>query len=191
MTKTVAIKAMAGVEHAQAKGRFAAYLPMRAAPTAIRAGDRLRVRLEVPDQAWIYAVAAIGQREYWALGIWPPGKQDTPGVRMLWPGGRVLTSDDATMMTLFMVASSVELAWARDLAHSDCSSLIGQMPPDPPATPCDHLYGLFWKVPMRPRGLVPPKVEFFREGGIQIPAITVAHSGAPYTAVEWQFMSRD
>jgi hypothetical protein len=191
MTKTVAMKGMAGVEHARTSGKFAAYLPLEPMPTPIRAGDRLRVRLEVPDDTWIYAVAAIRQSHYWKIGAWPPGNQGTPGVRMLWPGGHALSADEATMMTLFVIASSEELPWARDLTRADCSELVGTMPAKTPTSACDHLYGLFWRVPMRVRGLVPPEIEFFDEGGTRIPAIVVDNSDEVYTALEWQFMARD
>jgi hypothetical protein len=191
MTKIVAMKGMAGVEHVQASGSFVAYLPLEPVPPSIRAGDRLRVRLEVADDTWLYAVSEIGRADYAQLGVWPPGNQATPGFRMLWPGGHVLTADEATMMTLFVIASREELPWARDLTRTDCSILLGKMPPEPPSTACDHLYGLSWKVPRRPRGMIPHKIEFFQDGGIEIPAIVAAHSDAPYTALEWQFLSRE
>ena len=190
MTKTVAMKGLAGVEHLQPDGSFAAYQPGGPVPTPIKAGDRLRVRLEAPDDAWIYAVAVIRQADYWKLGAWAPGKNASGGVRTLWPGGHALTADDATMTTLLVIASSEELPWARDLTRTSCASLVGKMPPDPPATACDHLYGLFWKIPKRPRGMVPPKVEVFDEGGTRIPAIVAEHSGTPFTVLEWQFKPR-
>ena len=190
MTKTVATKGMAGVEHVQPDGSFLAYVPKNPVPTPIKEGDRLRVRLEAPDDTWIYAVSALRQANYWKLGVWAPSKPATGGVRMLWPGGHALTADEATMTTLFVIASSEELPWARDLTRADCSALVDKMPPDPPTTACDHLYGLFWKVPKRPRGMVPPKVEVFQDGTTQISAIVAEHSGAPYAALEWQFKPR-
>lgn len=186
----VAIKGMAGVEHLQADGSFSAYLPGKPTPSAIKAGDRLRVRLEVGGGTWIYAVAVKRQAEYRKLGTWAPGESAGHGVRILWPGGHVLTDDDAAMTTLLVVASVEELPWLRDLARADCASLVGKMPAEPPVTACDHLYGLFWKVPKRPRGLVPPEVDVFQEEATRIPAIVAEHSGAPYTAIEWQFKPR-
>jgi hypothetical protein len=189
MSKTVTMKGMAGVEHLQADGSFLAYQPKNPVPTAIKAGDRLRVRVEVADEAWIYAVSVIRQADYWKLGVWAPDKA-SKGVRMLWPGGHALTADEATMTTLLVIGSSEELPWVRDLTRTDCSSLVGKMPPDPPTTACDHLYGLFWKIPKQPRGLVPPVVDSFDDGGAKIPAIVAEHSGAPFTALEWQFKPR-
>jgi hypothetical protein len=186
MTRTVAIKGMMGVEHAQPDGRFQAYLPLDPVPPRIRAGDRLRVRLEVDGEAWIYAVAVHGAR-YWQFGTW---EQAGAGARLLWPGGRVLGAEDAVLDTLVVIASSEELPWARDLTSTSCAHLVDKMPPEPPTTMCDHLYGLLWKVPRRPRGLVPPDVEFFDEAGARVPAIVARHRGAPYTAVEWQFKPR-
>jgi hypothetical protein len=109
---------------------------------------------------------------------------------MLWPGGHAVTAGEATMTTLLVIASSEELPWARDLTRADCASLVNKMPPVPPVTACDHLYGLFWKIPKRPRGLVPPVVDSFQDGGTEVPAIVAAHAGAPYTAIEWQFKPR-
>jgi hypothetical protein len=190
VSKTVVMKGMAGVEHRQADGSFAAYQPKNPVPTPIKAGDRLRVRLEVAADTWIYAVSVIRQADYWKLGMWAPGKNASGGARMLWPGGHALTADEATMTTLLVIASSEELPWARDLTRTDCSSLVGKMPPEAPATACDHLYGLFWKIPKKPRGMVPPKVDFFEDGGTRIPAIVAEHSGTPYTVLEWQFKPR-
>ena len=68
-------------------------------------GDRLRVRLEVPDDTWIYAVSVIRRADYWKLGAWPQAKSGG-GVRVLWPGGHKLTADQATMTTLLVIASS-------------------------------------------------------------------------------------
>jgi hypothetical protein len=47
---------------------------------------------------------------------------------------------------------------------ADCSSLVGKMPPNPPVTACDHLYGLFWKILPAVRGMVPPEVDVFDDG---------------------------
>jgi hypothetical protein len=190
MTKTIAIKGMTGVEHAQAGGSFVAYLPEEPVPTPIKAGDRLHVRLEVADDTWLYAVAVVRQADYWKLGAWAPIKAAGTGVRMLWPGGHALTAADARMTTLLVVASTEELPWIKDLTRADCSSLVNKMPPDPPVTACDHLYGLFWKVPKQPRGLVPPEVDFFDDAGKHLPAIVATHSGAPYLALAWQFKPR-
>ncbi|HEX7836053.1 MAG TPA: hypothetical protein VF469_01255 [Kofleriaceae bacterium] len=190
MTEAIAIRGMAGVEHAQADGSFTVYQPGEPVPPPIRAGDRLRVRLEVADDAWIYAVSAIRKADHWKLGAWAPGEAARGGIRMLWPGGRVLTADEAAMTTLFVIASGEELPWARDLMRADCSSLVGTMPVDPPVTPCDHLYGLIWKIPKRPRGMVPPVVDAFQDGRIRIPAIVSENRGAPYTAIEWQWKPR-
>jgi hypothetical protein len=187
MTATLAIRGMTGVEHAQADGSFAPYLPIDPLPPRIKPGDRIRVRLEVADDTWIYAIAVSGA-EYRAFGGWAPAASG--GVRMLWPGGRVLGADDALLDTLVVVASREELPWARDLTRMDCSHVVDQMPVEPPNSLCDHLYGLYWKTPRRPRGLVPHRVEFFEEGGARIPAIVAEHRGAPYTALEWQFKPR-
>jgi hypothetical protein len=191
MAETVAMKGMVGVEHAQDDGSFRAYLPEAPVPTPIRAGDRLRVRLEIADDTWIYAVSVIRQADYGKLGAWGPGDHARSGVRLLWPGGHVLTADDATMTTLLVIGSRDELPWARDLIRADCSSLVGKMPADPPTTACDHLHGLFWRVPPQPRGPIPPKVGLFRDVGIQMPAIVAEHRGAPYVALEWQFKPRE
>lgn len=188
-SKTVTIKGLASVEHQQPGGTFAAYEPKNPVPTPIKAGDRLRLHLEVADGAWLYAVAAFQQSEYWKIGEWGPGG-GTGGVRVPWPEGHVLTADDARMTTLFVVASSEELPWAHGLTREDCSALVGQMPPEPPKTACDHLYGLFWKVPGRVRGRVPPKVERLEVGAVKLPAIVSSHSGSPYTAIEWLFKPR-
>ena len=112
---TVAIKGMAGVEHRQADGSFVAYLPEEPA-MPIRAGDRLRVRLEVADDVWLYAVSARQQAEYWSLGVWAPAHRSSGEVRLLWPGGRELTAEDAAMTTLFVVAAREELPWLVALA---------------------------------------------------------------------------
>lgn len=192
MSDTTTIKALASVEHLQADGSYKAYNPERPVPTPIKAGDRLRVRLQVADDAWLYAVAAHRQAEYWQLGAWGPGEGVTDGVRVPWPDGLVLSDEQARMTTLFIVASSSPLDWAKNLSKEDCSALVGQMPPDPPKTACDHLYGLFWKVPGRPRGMVPPPVEYYRtQDGTKLPAIVASHSGSPYVAVEWQFKPRN
>jgi hypothetical protein len=185
MTTSIAIRGLAGVEQRQPDGSFVAYQPDAPAPTPIKPGDRLRVRVEIADDAWLYAVSAVDQTDYRLLGAWAPGAHG--GARMLWPDGHPLTADEATMTTLFVIGSRDELPWARDLGHASCASLVGKLPPAPPATACDHLYGLFWKIPRRPRGLVPPTVDTLRDGSAAVPAIVSEHSGAPYTAIEWQF----
>ena len=187
MTRTIAMKGMVGVEHAQPDGSFVAHLPDKPAPPPLRAGDRLRARLEVADDAWLYAVSVIRQADYWQLGAWGPGERAAGGVRVLWPGGRVLTGDEAAMTTLIVIGSGEELPWARDLTRTSCAHLVGKMPPDPPTTACDHLYGLFWRIPPRVRGLELPEVGVLEDGPARIPAIVAAHSGAPYVALEWQF----
>jgi hypothetical protein len=63
------------------------YVPGAPVPPPIRPGDRLRVRLQVDDAAWIHAVAAIRKGEHWKLGAWAPGENAAGGVRALWPGG--------------------------------------------------------------------------------------------------------
>ncbi|HMG20442.1 MAG TPA: hypothetical protein VK607_03965 [Kofleriaceae bacterium] len=186
----IAIRGMAGLEHAQADGSFTMYQPGESAPPRIRAGDRLRLRLEVDDGAWLYAVSALRKADHRKLGAWGPGECAAGGVRMPWPGGHVLTADDAAMTVLFVIASRDELPWARDLTHTDCSSLIGVMPAVPPVTLCDHLHGLMWKIPPRIRGMVPPEVDAFDEAGLRIPAIVSQHHGESYTAIEWQFKPR-
>jgi hypothetical protein len=188
--KTVTIKGLASVEHRQAGDTFAAYEPKAPVPTPIKAGDRLRLKLEVADDTWIYAVAAFQQSEYWKVGEWGPGVDASGGVRTPWPEGHIVTEDQARMTTLFVIASAGELDWAHGLKREDCSALVGQMPSDPPKTACDHLYGLFWKVPKRIRGRVPPKVERLKLDGVNLPAIVSEHSGSPYTAVEWLFKPR-
>jgi hypothetical protein len=190
MSKTVAIKGMAGVEHLQPDDSFVAYLPGTPVPTPIRTGDRLRVHLEVAGDAWIYAMSVIREADYRSLGVWPPDRHASTGTRVLWPGGHALTADEAAMTTLLVIASRDELPWARDLTRADCASLVDKRPPDPPITACDHLYGLFWKIPPRPRGMVPPVVGAFQDGETRMPAIVAEHSGAPYTAIEWQFKPR-
>ncbi len=187
MSKTVAIRGLAGVEQLQADGGFIAYLPGAPVPTPIKAGDRLRVGLEIAGDVWIYAVSAIDQADYRKLGEWTPGGLAAGGVQLLWPGGHPLTDDEATMTTLFVIGSREALPWVRDLTHASCASLVGKMPPAEPTSACDHLYGLFWKIPRRPRGMVPPTVDSFQDGGTRVPAIVSEHSGAPYTAIEWQF----
>jgi hypothetical protein len=190
MTRTVAIKGMAAIEHAQADGRFVIYEPGEPACPRIKAGDRLRVHLAVSDLTWIYAVSVTSNAVYTKLGAWSPGEHAASGVRLLWPGGRVLTPGDAAMATLIVVASADELPWLTDLVSADCSALENKMPPEPPITACDHLYGLFWKIPGRVRGIVPPEVDVFQDGDTRIPAIVAEHRGAPYTAIEWPFMPR-
>lgn len=185
----VAVTGLAGVEHHQADGSFAPYQPGRPVPTPIRAGDRLHVRLAAAD-LWLYALAVIRQADYWKLGEWSPEPRAIEP-RLLWPGGRVLTATDAAMTTLLVVASSEPLPWASELTRADCSALVGKMPPRPPVTACAHLYGLFWKVPKRVRGLVAPDVAVLEDGALKLPAIVAAHTGTPYTALEWQFTSRD
>jgi hypothetical protein len=187
MTMTVAIRGMAGVEQLQPDGSFVTYQPGAPISTPIKPGDRLRIRLEVADDAWIYAVSAIGQAEYRKVGVWAPGERAHGGVRILWPGGHALTADEATMTTLFVVGSREQLPWARDLTQASCASLVGHMPTRPPTTACDHLYGLFWKAPRRVRGLVAPPVDVLEDGATRMPAIVSRQDDAPYAAIEWQF----
>lgn len=187
---TVTIKGLASVEHRQNGDTFAAYEPRGPVPTPIKAGDRLRLQLEVADDAWIYAVAAFQQSGYWKVGEWGPGVNTTGKVRIPWPEGHIITGDEARMTTLFVIASAGELPWARDLTREDCSDLVGKMPSESPQTACDHLYGLFWKVPKRIRGKVPPRVERLKLDSVNLPAIVSEHSGSPYTAVEWLFKPR-
>ncbi|HET7500354.1 MAG TPA: hypothetical protein VFK02_05100 [Kofleriaceae bacterium] len=189
MTTTVTLKGMLGVEHARADGGFAIYEPGEPVPPRIKAGDRLRLHLEVAGAAWLYAVSVTRQGVYRRLGAWAPPHGGS-GVHVPWPGGHVLTDEQAEMETLIVIASSEDLPWASDLVRVDCSAVMDRMPPKPPVTVCDHLYGLFWKVPPRPRGMIPPDVDMFEDAGARIPAIVVAHRGAPYTAVEWQFKPR-
>lgn len=190
MSKAVAMKGMSSVEHGEPGGKFTPVMPEGPAPPKVKEGDRLRVRLEVADDTWVYAIAAVRQADYAKLGVWEPGKNAKSGVRTLWPGGRVLSAADASMSNLFVIASSEELPWARDLTRTNCSSLVGKPPPNPPATPCDHLYGLYWKIAARPRGMVAPKVDFFDDGGTRFPAIVDENSGTPYAVLEWQFKPR-
>jgi hypothetical protein len=186
---SVAIKGMAGVEHRQPDGSFVAYVPEEPA-IPIRAGDRLRVRLEVADDVWIYAVSARQQAEYWKLGVWAPERRVSGGVRLLWPGGRELSAEDAAMTTLLVVAAREELPWLGELTRADCTALVGKRPPEPPVTACDRLYGLFWHIPGRVRGLIPPTIDHFQDGAVRVSAIVTHHSGAPYIAIEWPFQPR-
>lgn len=190
MTQTIALHGLAGVEHARPDRTFQPYLPEDPVPMPIKAGDRVRVRLDVADDAWLYAAAVVRQAQYRQLGAWPPAAGDQTGARVLWPGGHVLTDEDAKMTSLIVVASSQELPWLRDLTRTDCSTLVGEPPPDPPKTPCDHLYGLFWKIQKQPRGLVAPTIELLQDGSSRIPAIVAQSAGSPYTALEWQFRPR-
>jgi hypothetical protein len=187
MTRTIAMKGLVAVEHAQSDGSFVAHVPDSPRPPPLHAGDRLRARLEIADDAWVYAVSAIRKADFWQLGAWGPGEGAAAGARVLWPGGRVLTADEATMTALLVIGSTEELPWARDLTRESCAHLLGKMPPDPPATVCDHLYGLFWRIPPGVRGLVLPETGVLEDGGVKLPAIAVAHSGTTYTALEWQF----
>lgn len=179
---TVAITGLAGVEHRRDDGSFAPVQP-GPLPTAIQAGDRLWVQVEPGAPVWLYAVSARGQAEYRKLGAWQPAG----GSRLLWPGGRVLSDDDAAMTTLFVVASPDPLVWLDELSRADCTAVVGKLRPRPPVTACDRLYGLFWTVPGRVRGMVAPSIGHIDAGGSVVPAIRAAHRGAPYTAIEWQF----
>lgn len=190
MTRTVAIRGMSSVEHVQPDGSFAVYQPGEPVPPRIGAGDRLRVQLEVAGAAWLYAVAELPGELHTRLGAWAPGELARGGTGQLWPGGRVLSADDAAIRTLIVIASSEELAWARDLTTVDCKPMVGKPRPVSPATTCEHVYGLIWKVPPRPRGMVPPEVAELDDGGVRLPAIVSANEGAPYTAIEWQFKPR-
>jgi hypothetical protein len=190
MTSPITMKGLAGVEHLQADARYLAYQPTLSVPTPIRAGDRLRVRLEITDAAWVYAVSVVRGADYERLGTWAPDEHASSGVRVLWPGGRVWAAGEATMTTLVVIGSREELPWLRDLTRASCANLVDTQPADPPITACDHLYGLLWKVPPRPRGLVPLQVELLEDGETRTPAIVAAHSGAPYTAIEWQLRPR-
>jgi hypothetical protein len=192
MTTTVAIRGMAALEHAQPDGGFAIYTPGEPVPSPIAAGDRLRIQLAVDDAAWLYAIAAIHKNQHWRFGAWAPGEPTsttTAGVRALWPGGRVLTADDAAMTGLFIIASSEELPWARDLTRVDCSAVASRSPQQPPVTICDHLLGLLRKV-IRIRGLVAPTIDTLADGSAQLPAIVAENHGAPYTVIEWLFKPR-
>ncbi|MCG8416874.1 MAG: hypothetical protein MJE77_02880 [Proteobacteria bacterium] len=191
MNTNISMKGLASVEHAQPDSFFASYAATKPVPTPIKAGDRLRLQLEVSDEAWLYAVGAFRQAEYWKMGQWRPGEGAEGGIRTPWPAGHILTAEQARMNTMFVIASSQKLDWVENLTNKDCSALVGQMPPDPPKNECDHLYGLFWKVPSRVRGRVPPPVEYFTTAdGTRLPAIVASQSGAPYTAVEWLFKPR-
>jgi hypothetical protein len=190
MNGIVAIKGMAGVEHRRPDGSFVAYEPGAPRPLPIRAGDRLHLSLDLAGDTWLYAVAVTGQTSYGRLGAWPAGRAAGSGIGVLWPGGRTLSADDAAMTTLLVIASGDELPWLRDLTRTDCASVVNQMPAEPPVSVCDHLYGLFWKIPKRPRGLVRPVVGSFEDGAIRVPAIVAEHRGSPYTAIEWQFQPR-
>ena len=185
----VTIKGFASVEHHQPGGGVHAYEPGAPAPMPVKAGDRLRLKLEVKDNVWIYAIAAFRQSEFWKLGEWRPvaGMGD---IRFPWPDGKILTEDDARMTTLFVIASSEELAWAHELTRANCGTLKKAMPPKSPQSACDHLYNLFWKVPGRIRGRVSPKVERFEHDGTRLPAIIATNGDSPFTAVEWLFKSR-
>ena len=92
--------------------------------------------------------------------------------------------------TLFVIASRDELPWASELTRADCSGVLGTVPPRPPVSPCEYLHDLIWKVPPRPRGMIPPVGDAFDDGSVRIPAIVSANAGAPYTAIEWQFKPR-
>jgi hypothetical protein len=189
MTEVV-ISGMSSVEHVQPDGSFAVYQPGEPVPPRIGAGDRLRVQLEAADGIWLYAVAELPGKLHTRLGAWPPGEIVRGGVGQLWPGGRVLSADGAAIRTLIVIASSEELAWARDLTTVDGSGMVGKPRPVAPVTACDHVYGLIWKVPPRPRGMVPPVVDQLDDGGVRLPAIVSRNAGAPYTAIEWQFKPR-
>src|SRR5262245_5158193 len=115
MTRTLAMRGLVSVEHVQPDGSFVPDVPDKPVPPPLWAGDRLRARLEVDDDTWIYAISVIRQEHYWRLGAWAPGEGAAGGVRTPWPGGRVLTADEATMNRLLVVASVEELPWARDL----------------------------------------------------------------------------
>jgi hypothetical protein len=71
---------------------------------------------------------------------------------------------------------------------TSCADVVARRPANPPVTLCDHLLGLIWKVPPRIRGMVPPVVDFFRDGDARLPGVVVEHSDAPFVAVEWQFI---
>jgi hypothetical protein len=99
----------------------------------------------------------------------------------------VLAADEAAMTTLIVIGSAEELPWARDLTRMSCAQLVGTPRPVAPETACDHLYGLFWRIPPRVRGLEPPEVGVLEDGAARIPAVVSSNRGAPYTALEWQF----
>jgi hypothetical protein len=190
VTRTVTLRGMAAIEHRQPDGTFAPHTPDPMYPPKIGAGDRLRVRLEVDDGAWLYAVSSLRQTTYWKLGAWGPGERAAGGIRLLWPGGHALTADEAAMTLLFVVASAEELPWAKELTRTDCSHLKGQPVPEPQVTPCDHLVGLSGRVQPRMRGPGEPAIAMLEDGAAKVPALAVENRGAGYTALEWQFKPR-
>lgn len=130
--RTVAVRGLAAVEHRRANGHFVVHEPLEPGAIPVRAGDRLRVRLEVAGGAWTYAIGSSDENRFWQMAAWDPVIGPT---RDLWPGGHLLTDDEAHMTTLLIVVSSEPLPWARDLVSQDCSHLLGKLPSRTPQTP--------------------------------------------------------
>lgn len=154
-------------------------------PCRIGPGDRLWVYVEAAGRH-VYAIGVRQQRVYRRLHAAAPASS---GLH-LWPSGLVLDADTSDMDALLVVASTDPLPWAASLSTTDCGHLVGQPPPDDPSEPCEHLYGLFWKIPPAVRGMVTPPQGTLEVDGRELPAQKGVHDGSPYTAVQFQFKPR-
>lgn len=187
-TATPSIGGRLAVQHRDGDG-WTPYTPSQPVPIPIAPGDRLHVALDLSGASHVYAIGAEQQKTWHKLGGWDADaiEQGRP-----WPDGLVLDAAHAAITTVFLVASNEALPWAESLTTADCSALVGQMPKDPPESACDHLYGLTWKVPGRPRGRVAPKVQPIdtADGTRLMGVVAGPNQGAPYTAIEWAVRAR-
>ena len=122
----------------------------------------------------------------------PPGSQVAPGERFPFGEGWLLDADAASMDSLLIVASSQPLPWIEGLDVATCADMVGKPFPASPSTDCEHLYGLFGKVPPMPRGKgVGELPELMRKPGVvAVMAVPAEHRGNGLVAVQYQFKSR-
>jgi hypothetical protein len=184
---TVQIKGFVAVEHGDDAGALS-FSPGKPVPFPLKARDTVWVRAEVDDSLYYYGVSSVGQARYRVLWTGAPGAHS--GERVPFSQGLTVGPDHEGMDSLFLVASSEPLAWLGASGEVDCSAQVGKMPVTPPQSACDHLYGLNWKIPPQPRGLVRPTVEFISLGGKTLGARVSEHQGETYTAVQFQFKPR-
>lgn len=181
----IELRALVAVEHAVGEDEFTPYKPSGSATIPVRAGDRVWFSVEVPANAWVYGIGSKNQAHFEREWVSASGEGSA---RLPWPDGRVVDERFPEWDRFLVVASYTELDWV--VPEADCYDLVGKSAPDPPRTPCDHLYGLFEKV-HAVRGRVEPPVGTLVTDDKRLPAVEATQTRKDLAVVIFNFNPRE